>query len=94
MLAGKALKELAAQKELLLVQSEIHRSIIALELQNLRASCNWLEPLGKAAHTVRAWGWIPAAAGGLLVAWRGRTILQWASRGLGLWQLASRFLKK
>jgi len=93
MLAEKALKELAMQKELLVAQSEVHRSIVAAEVQNLRVSLHWLEPLGKTAQTLGSWGWVPAAAGGLLLAWRGRSVLRWASRGLDLWGIVSRFLK-
>jgi hypothetical protein len=93
MLAEKALKEVAVQKELLVAQSEVHRSIIALEIQNLRASLTWLDPLGKTAQTLGSWGWAPAAAAGLLLAWRGRSILRWAARGLDIWRVVSRFWK-
>ncbi len=86
------MKGLAERKQLLLAQSEAHRLLIRLECQNLKSSVSWLKPVGGVVKAVRPYRWVMGAAAGLLLARRGRSLLQWALRGWEAWRFVRRFV--
>jgi hypothetical protein len=85
--------DLAERKQLLLAQSDAHRLLIRLECQNLQSSLRWLPPVERVAQATHSYGWVLGAAAGLMLAWRGRSLLKWPLRGLALWRLVRPFLK-
>jgi len=89
----KQLTALAAQKQLLLAEAELHRQIISLECGALRTSLGWVDTTWRTARAMRPVGNMLALATGLFLAWRGRFFSKWGLRGLALWRLGRRFVK-
>ena len=87
------MKSLTERKQLLRVQSDAHRLLIQLEYQNLKSSLRWLTPVGGAVKAVRPYRWLLGVAAGLLLARRGRSVLQWVLRGWEAWRFVRRFVK-
>jgi hypothetical protein len=90
MFAAQELKELAERKRLLLLEAEVHRSLIVLECENLRAR---LAPLNDARERIAAGGpWLVAgsAVAGLFAVRHWRKLVQWAPLAMS----ALRWLKK
>lgn len=90
MLASQELKKLAERKQLLLLEVELHRSIIGLECENLRAR---LVPLNEARESIATGGpWLAAgsAIAGLLAVRHWRKVIRWAPLAVS----ALRWLKK
>lgn len=90
MFAAQELKELAERKRLLLVEAELHRSLIGLECQTFRAR---LAPLSDARARIAAGGpWLMAgsAVAGLLAMRHWRKLAAWLPAAF----TAMRWLKK
>ncbi len=93
MVPRQTVKELADRKKLLVAQCEAHRALLQLERERLRASLRWVAPVGKVVRAVRSHGWVVSAVAGLLVAKRGRSLLQWLIRGVQVWRQLRPFIK-
>ena len=94
MFTGQEVTELAARKQLVLAQSQAHRLLIQLEAQQLRATLSgWQQPAGAIGQAGRRYGWVLAAASGLLLSGRGASWLRWGLRGVAAWKLVKKLLK-
>lgn len=90
MFGKEELKELAERKRLLLLEADLHRSLIRLECEYLRKQ---LAPLSEARDRIAAGGpWLVAgsAVAGVLAIRNWRRIIQWAPLAMS----AVRWLKK
>lgn len=90
MFAKEELMELAERKRLLLLEADLHRSLIGLECENLRAR---LAPLNEARERIAAGGpWLVAgsAIAGALAVRHWRKLVRWIPIAL----TAVRWLKK
>lgn len=84
------LMELAERKRLLLLEADLHRSLIGLECENLRKQ---LAPLSNVRDRIAAGGpWLVAgsALAGVLAIRNWRKVIQWAPLAMS----ALRWLKK
>jgi len=82
MFAEAELKELAERKRLLLLESDLHRSLIGLECESLRRQ---LTPLSEARERIAAGGpWLAAgsAVAGLLAIRHWRKFVRWIPAAL------------
>ncbi len=91
--AQKKLTSLAAQKQLLLAEAEVHRQVIGLEYEVLRSSLSWVDTTWRATKVMRPVGSLLALGVGLLLTRRGRPFSKWGVRGLALWRLGRQFFK-
>lgn len=90
MFAKEELKALAERKRLLLLEADLHRSLIGLEYESLRKQ---LAPLNEARERIAAGGpWLVAgsAVAGVLAVRHWRKVIQWAPLAMS----AVRWLKK
>lgn len=86
MSAGHPLMELAERKRLLVLQADLHRTMLRAEGLNACARLSWLN---QARHQARAAGpWLAAgmATVGLVAAWRGYKLATWIPRALAAWR--------
>ncbi len=85
MFKQKNLSELAERKELLVLQSELHRALLQAEVANLRARWQWL---GQAREKLPGGPWLLAggAAAGFLLLRRWRTAVKWFPVLLSAWR--------
>ncbi len=93
MVPRQTVKTLAERKQLLVAQCQAHRVLLQLEREHLRASLHWVAPVGKIVRAARSHGWVVGAVAGLLVARRGRSLLQWLIRGVQVWRQLRPFIK-
>lgn len=91
-LFGNRLAELAAEKQQLLAQGEIHRAMIDLRLAAARDSIPFLGTAGKLVESHRSWWPFAAAGAGLVLAWRGKGVTRLLKSGLALLPLVKRWL--
>jgi len=82
MAAEKQLTVLQERKRLLLLQTDLHRTVLRAECAGARARLNWLNEARKAARSVSPWLAVGAAAVGLLAARRGRKLASWIPTAL------------
>ena len=68
------LKELHARKELLLVQADAHRQLIALDAQNVVHALRWLDSVHRAWQHFRPLASMAAPVAGFYMARKGRSL--------------------
>lgn len=78
--------ELQVRKRLLILQCDLHRTLIRAESANLRAQLKWMGAAGQKAQVMKPWLKVGAAVLGLAAAWRGRRLARWAPVGLAAWR--------
>ena len=86
MFAKQQLNELAERRRLLVLEADLHRSLIGLERENLRAR---LVGLQAARERVAAGGpWLVAGSAvvGLLAVWNWRKLARWIPTALTAWR--------
>jgi len=74
---------LARQKELLLAEAELHRCILATELQRIRHPLNWLKWHRSPSHSWHRLLILGAPIAGFLLSRRRSGIGYWLGRALG-----------
>jgi hypothetical protein len=82
MAARQTLDNLARQKQLLLAEAELHRCILATELQRIRRPLNWLNRSRFASDSWRSIILLAAPVAGLLLGRKRSGIGYWLSRAL------------
>jgi len=83
------LSELRARKELLVVEADAHRQLLALDAQAAAHSLRWLEPVHRGWQQVKPFAWLVAPVAGFYVARRGRSVWRW---GLRLFDIGRRIV--
>ncbi len=78
MAAGQRLKDLEEAKQLLVLQSELHRRLLRLEIDSLHDRFGGVAALGRGLRGNRPLLWGGAALAGILALRRWRTLLRWA----------------
>lgn len=81
---------LAERKRLLLLESQLHRNLIALECQGLRARLDTLDNLRARLSRLNPWLLAGAGTAGLLAAGRWRSLLRWLPAALAAWRWLQR----
>ncbi|HUK83612.1 MAG TPA: hypothetical protein VLZ12_13395 [Verrucomicrobiae bacterium] len=77
MVGQTRLNELRARKELLLLQADAQRRLIALEAVNAARALRWVESVHRAWQHVKPWAWLVAPVAGFCATrhtrplWRG-----------------------
>jgi hypothetical protein len=87
MSAQQQMTELAERRRLLLLEAELHRSIIGLECQALRGRLASLSALRGQVAGGKPWFIGAAAVAGLLAARHWRKVIRWLPRALIVWRL-------
>ena len=77
MLAQKELNDLAERRRLLVVEADLHRNLIALEVQNLRAKIEWLGQAREQFSLGKPWLAAGGVAAGLLAVRHWRKVIRW-----------------
>ena len=77
---------LAERKRLLVLQADMHRTLLCAECVNVRARLSWLNEARHKARSAGLWLAAGAAAVGLFAAWRGRTLTKWIPTALAAWR--------
>ncbi len=86
MLYGQKLKELEEMQRLLIVQADIHRSILRVESAALRRRLNPVSVLGQKVTGTSPWVLLGAVAGGILAFRRWRASARWVPMALTAWR--------
>lgn len=90
MFGAKELNELTERKRLLLLEAEVHRRVIALECESLKARLVVFQEARERVAGGGPWLMAGSAVAGLLAVRHWRTLLRWAPAGLS----AIRWFKK
>jgi hypothetical protein len=77
MVGQTRLEELHARKELLLLQADAQRRLIALEAANTAIALRWVESVQRAWEQVSPLVWLAAPVAGFYVARRARSVWRW-----------------
>jgi len=86
MSATPPLTGLAERKRLLVLQADLHRTLLCAECVNVRQRLNWLNEARQQARSAYPWLAVGAAVVGLVAAWRGRTLAKWVPTALAAWR--------
>lgn len=86
MVGQTRLNHLRARKELLLVQAEAERQLIALDARRLADSLHWVETIHRGWQHVKPLAWAAAPVAGFCLVRRGRSLWRWASRLVNVWR--------
>lgn len=92
MVSKKQLARLQAQKELLVAQCDLQRSIVNMEWARLRAGFEWLDRGADFVHRARPWLPFLAPVAGFLAVRRWKQVLRLAGRTVG-WKMLWRLLR-
>lgn len=76
MLAQKQLNDLAERRRLLMVEADLHRGIIAMETENLRARIEWLGHVRDRVSLGKPWMAAGGVAAGLYVLRHWRKVIR------------------
>lgn len=90
MVSKKELARLQTQKELLVAQCDLHRSIFNVECARLRGSFDWLERGSDLIHRAKPWLPFIAPVAGFVIVRRWKQVLRLAGRTMGwkvIWRL-------
>ena len=79
MVGQTRLDELRARKELLLLQAEAQRRLIALEATNTAVALRWVESVQRAWQRVKPFAWLGAPVAGFYLARHARSVWRWAA---------------
>jgi len=77
--------DLQVRKRLLMMQSDLHRTLLRAERANLRAQWNGIREVSHKVRGLNSWLGLGAAAVGVLAAWRGRKLARWVPIALAAW---------
>lgn len=94
MLAQKQLNDLAERRRLLVVEAELHRSVIALEGDHLRTQLDWLGRLREGAFAGKSWLAVGGAVAGLFAARRRPKLGRWMLTALSAFRLVRAFVSR
>jgi hypothetical protein len=86
MVGQTQLNELRARKELLLVQADAQRRLLALDARKVEESLQWIEPLQRGWQRVKPLTWLAAPVGGLLLSRYSRSIWRCGWRVVNGWR--------
>lgn len=78
MLAQKELNDLAERRRLLVVEADLHRNLIALEVENIRAKIEWLGRAREHVSSGKPWLAAGGVVAGLLAVRHWRKVIRWA----------------
>ena len=84
--AEKQLTPLQERKRLLLLQANLHRTLLRAECAGALARLSWLNKTRRVAQSAGPWVAVGAAAVGFLAAWRGRKLGIWIPSVLEVWR--------
>lgn len=82
MLAQKQLNELAERRRLLVVEADLHRGIIGMEVENLRAQIAWLGRARERVSAGKPWLAAGGVVAGLLAVRHWRKVAAWVPAAL------------
>ena len=86
------LNELRSRKELLLVQADAHRQLIALDAQNVVHALGWLNTVERAWQRIKPLASMAAPVAGFYMARKGRSLWRWAALLVEVGRRARRIL--
>lgn len=89
MFAQKQLNDLAERRRMLVLEADLHRSLLVLERENLRAKIAWIQQAQERVAAGGPWLAVGGAVAGLFAARRWRKLASWIPVGL----TAMRWLK-
>jgi hypothetical protein len=88
---AQQLNDLAARKQLLLLEADLHRGIIGIEYQSLRGRFVPLMDIGGQFSSRNPWYIGGSALAGLFAMRHWRKVVRWMPQALALWVLKKRF---
>ena len=78
--------ELAERKRLLLLQADLHRTVLRAELASARARLEWLQSARDKVGAASPWLALGAGVAGILAARRWRNVVRWIPTALAAWR--------
>jgi hypothetical protein len=90
MLGQTRLNDLRSRKELLLVQADAQRRLIALEAQNAADSLRWADSIHRAWQEVKPLAWVAAPVAGFCLARYRRSVGRLGLHLFKAWRWISR----
>ena len=86
MFGDERLAEIEQQQEALVLQSDLHRQMLALETAAWAQRFAWVDAARQNVTGARWWLLPVAAIGGLFAARKWRTLIKWVPTGLSIWK--------
>jgi hypothetical protein len=86
MFAQERLKELAERRRLLVLEADLHRSLINLERETLRARLTGLEAARERVSAGGPWLVAGSAVAGLFAVRHWRTVVRWLPTAWSAWR--------
>jgi hypothetical protein len=83
------LNELRARKELLLVQADAQRRLMALDARKVEDALQWVGPLQRGWQRAKPLAWLAAPVGGFFLARHGRSVWRYGRRVFKAWRWIS-----
>ena len=94
MLAQKQLNDLAERRRLLVLEAELHRSVIALEGENLRAQLKWIGRVREYVSAGSPWLKAGVMVAGIFAVRRRHKLGRWMQAALSAIRVGWAFLKR
>lgn len=94
MVAKKNLEALAIQKQMLLLQSDLHRKLIAIEWQSLSSDWQAQKAAGRSGQIADWLGLAVTPLAGIAIAGGWRKTLRWIACGLSVWRVLRGTIEK
>jgi|PlaIllAssembly_1097288.scaffolds.fasta_scaffold397841_2 hypothetical protein len=90
MFGDERLAEIERQQEELLLQSDLHRQMLALEAASWAQRFAWVDSASQTFSGARWWLLPVAAIGGIFAVRKWRTLVKWVPAALSVWKWAQR----
>jgi len=88
MFGDERLAEIERQQEVLQVQSDLHRQMLALEAASWAQRFAWVDSASQTVAGARWWLLPVAAVGGVFAVRKWRSLVKWAPAALSVWKWA------
>lgn len=86
MFGDERLAKIERQQEDLVLQSDLHRQMLALEAANWAQRFAWVDSARQSVSGTRWWLLPVAAIGGVFAVRKWRTLIKWVPTGLSIWK--------
>jgi hypothetical protein len=86
MFGDERLAKIERQQEELVLQSDLHRRVLALEAVNWAQRFAWVDSARQSVSGARWWLLPVAAIGGVFAVRKWRALIKWVPTGLSIWK--------
>lgn len=94
MLAEKQLTSLAERRRLLVMEADLHRQVIATEIEAVRARLEWLARARETASAGKPWLAVGGVVAGLFAVRHWRKLAAWAPAALEALRWARKLVRR